>query len=56
MFKHPNGKLSDPDVNILKLKGKCTIFTEHDEKISKQTTNYALDCGKKFKSVDLEVQ
>ena len=56
MFKHPNGKLSDPNVNILKLKGKCTIFTEHDEKISKQTTNYALDCGRKFKSVDLEVQ
>ena len=56
MFKHPNGKLSDPDVTIMRLKGECTIFIEHDEKISKQTTTLTLDDGEKFKTVYLGVQ
>ena len=56
MFKLSNGELTKPDISIHKLKGECSIFTEHDEKISKQTSNYTLDCGSKFKCVNLEVQ
>ena len=55
MHKRPNGKLTTPDIMIHRLKGDCKIVTEHDEKISKQTTNHTLDCGRKFKCVDLEV-
>ena len=56
MHKRPNGKLTKPDINIFRLKGECTIFTKHDEKISKQTTTHTLDDGEKFKTVYLEVQ
>ena len=56
MLKKPNGELTKPDINIFRLKGECSIFTEHDEKVSKQTTILADDGGEKFKIVDLEVQ
>ena len=56
MLKRPDGELVDPEITIFRLKGECSIFTEHDEKVSKQTTIHTLDDGEKFKIVDLEVQ
>ena len=56
MHKTYNGELTKPKITIFKLKGGCKVFTEHGEKISKQTTNHTLDDGKKFKCVNLEVQ
>ena len=56
MHKRYNGELSTPEITIFKLKGECKVFTGHDEKITKQTTNHTLDDGKKFKCVNLEVQ
>tara|TARA_R100000995_G_scaffold84639_1_gene64041 strand:- start:672 stop:971 length:300 start_codon:yes stop_codon:yes gene_type:complete len=56
MHKRYNGKLTKPNISIFKLKGECSIFTEHDEKVSKQTTIHTSDDGEKFKTVDLEVQ
>lgn len=56
MFKLSNGELTDAEVSIHKLKGECSIYTGHDEKITKRTDNYTLDCGEKFKCVKLEVQ
>lgn len=56
MLKRPDGELTKPEITILKLKGECTIFTEHDEKITKRTDNHTLDDGEKFKTVSLEVR
>ena len=56
MHKRYNGKLTKPNISIFKLKGECSIFTEHDEKLAKRTYNHTLDNGKKFKTVYLEVQ
>ena len=56
MLKRPDGELTKPEIKIFRLKGDCTIFTEHDEKLTKRTDNHTLDCGEKFKCVNLEVQ
>jgi hypothetical protein len=55
IHKRNDGTLTTPDIDIHNLKGECSVFTEHDEKITKKTKNHTLDCGTKFKVVDLEV-
>ena len=56
MVKFSDGRLSNPDIRIHKLRGECNIHTEYDEKISKQTKRLTLDSGKKFKVTTVEVQ
>lgn len=56
IHKRHNGELSNPEVTIHELKGKCKVFTTDVEKITKRTVNHTLDCGTKFKCVKLEVK